>query len=142
MINNSEISWWASRVMEIQAENTQEKVIKQLLTGVKDDSLGMEVNTALHITGARSTGLSFAVSRETKPCEENSPICRGCKKPKENGKFCGLCKKAYYCCKECQKLDWNREHKLSCSGKIHPKISPNDFSTTIKCNFECGIDHR
>jgi len=48
-------------------------------------------------------------------------ICRNSKCDKNNFdnqrlnlKLCARCKSVYYCSRECQKIDWNRFHRLHC----------------------------
>ena len=57
-----------------------------------------------------------------KKTEFNIPYCIKCRVTKTT-KRCNTCKKAYYCTKECQRLDWSK-HKLTC-------ISPLDIPELV-----------
>lgn len=43
--------------------------------------------------------------------------CQVCKVEEKHLKKCGLCKAVYYCCVECQKVDWE-EHKKECKNLV------------------------
>lgn len=45
--------------------------------------------------------------------------CMYCKKVSKNCKQCSNCKKVIYCSVECQKLDWEKNHKKICTNKIY-----------------------
>jgi len=42
--------------------------------------------------------------------------CRGCNKFGKDFGVCGSCEIGYYCSEECQKKDWEKIHKMTCTG--------------------------
>jgi hypothetical protein len=52
--------------------------------------------------------------------EINKKGCLGCDKNPEKLKRCGVCKISQYCSEECQKISWNKNHKIKC--KLYQRI--------------------
>ena len=62
---------------------------------------------------------STAKKKKTKNTN-NTRVCSGCGQDEKKCKgkklrVCARCKIALYCCRECQRCDWNRGHKQTCA---------------------------
>ena len=75
---------------------------------------------------------------------DDRPICIKCGKP--SIKLCARCQRVYYCCRECQVLDW-KSHKLSCISPLEqindtlplPIVRFNPENCTSLIKWACSV---
>ena len=71
-------------------------------------------------------------------CKQNYNVdkkirkCWNCKNFKTNMKKCTKCKIPFYCSKECQSIDWKKQHKNECYDCKNPPKNVHDLDKVVK----------